>query len=65
MQPDEIIAGLAADTDKLPRAAMQAALDDWDATAPRLPAMLRAYADMADRSDDAIRALACGLPLLG
>ena len=62
---DGIVHELAQAGDELPRDAMRRALDNWDEAAPPLLALLEAFADGRDRSEDAAGAVFFILHLAG
>ena len=61
---DGIVHELARAGDALPRDAMRRALDSWDEAAPPLLAVLEAFADGRDRSEDAAGAVFFALHLV-
>jgi uncharacterized protein len=62
---EDVLHQLGQASDKLPRDAMQWALDNWDVAGPRFVALLDAYQTGADRSTQTAGALFFGLHLLG
>jgi hypothetical protein len=62
---DGIVHELAQAGDELPRDAMRRALENWGEAAPPLLALLEAFADGRDRSEDAAGAVFFALHLVG
>lgn len=61
----DIVRELARAGDDLPRSVMRRAIEDWENASPPLLALLEAYADGRDRSEDATSAVFFILHLVG
>ena len=62
---EDAVQAFAAAVDGPPTAALRWALDHWDAAAPRLLSLLRAYADGTDESDETTDAMVFIVHLCG
>jgi hypothetical protein len=65
MTIDDVIENFSSAGNDLPEASMRWALDNWDAALPRFLALLEAYADGVERSDEAADAMLFIIHLIG